>query len=90
MTIATLKTEIKDLKNALNTPLDEKLKAKLREQLSKSEKTLAEMESAKTPTAKKNATKKANVVAKKSTSVLQKIKKANKRKPLKKKQLLKK
>ena len=79
MTIATLKTEIKDLKNALNTPLDEKLKAKLREQLSKSEKTLAEMESAKTPTAKKNATKKANVVAKKSTSVLQKIKKANKK-----------
>ena len=79
MTIATLKTEIKDLKNALNTPLDEKLKAKLREQLSKSEKTLAEMESAKTPTAKKNATKKANVVAKKSTSVLQKIKNANKK-----------
>lgn len=79
MTIATLKNEIKDLKNALNTPLDEKLKAKLREQLSKSEKTLAEMESAKTPTAKKNATKKANVVAKKSTSVLQKIKKANKK-----------
>jgi hypothetical protein len=79
MTIATIKKEIKDLKNALNTNLDEKFKVKLREQLSKSEKTLAEMESAKTPTAKKTATKKANVVAKKSTSVLQKIKQANKK-----------
>ena len=79
MTIATIKKEIKDLKNALNTNLDEKFKIKLREQLSKSEKTLAEMESAKTPTAKKTATKKANVVAKKSTSVLQKIKQANKK-----------
>jgi hypothetical protein len=46
MTIATIKKEIKDLKNALNTNLDEKFKVKLREQLSKSEKTLAEMESA--------------------------------------------
>jgi len=79
MTIATIKKEIKDLKNALNTNLDEKFKVKLREQLSKSEKTLAEMESAKTPTAKKTATKKANVVAKKSTSVLQKVKQANKK-----------
>jgi glucan-binding YG repeat protein len=79
MTIATIKKEIKDLKNALNTNLDEKFKIKLREQLSKSEKTLAEMESAKTPTAKKTATKKANVVAKKSTSVLQKVKQANKK-----------
>lgn len=79
MTIATIKKEIKDLKNALNTNLDEKFKVKLREQLSKSEKTLAEMESAKTPTAKKTATQKANVVAKKSTSVLQKIKQANKK-----------
>jgi hypothetical protein len=79
MTIATIKKEIKDLKNALNTNLDEKFKVKLREQLSKSEKTLAEMESAKTPIAKKTATKKANVVAKKSTSVLQKVKQANKK-----------
>jgi hypothetical protein len=83
MTIATIKKEIKDLKNALNTKLDEKYKVKLREQLSKSEKTLAEMESAKTPTAKKTATKKSNVVAKKSTSVLKKIKQAQKSEPKK-------
>jgi hypothetical protein len=79
MTIATLKKDIQDLKGALNTRLPENQKAKIREQLEKSEKTLAEMESAKTPTSKKNVTKKANVVAKKSTSVLQKIKQANKK-----------
>ena len=72
MTITTLKNDIKNLKSSLNTRLPEETKAKIRVQISKSEKMLAEMESAKTPTAKKNATKK-------STSVLQKIKQANKK-----------